>query len=86
MIWQFLENLIRKTTTAAVPILRDQLSLNYLIPDSLSQPEADTITLLITISNHKIWRARNKKIHQNSIIKTKSIIIQIKKQSYDVIN
>ena len=79
MIWQFLDSLIRKTTSIAVPIVQDQLSLNYLIPASLSQSEADTITLLITITNHKIWKARNTKIHQNTKINARLIVIQIKK-------
>ena len=79
MIWRFLDSLIRKTTSIAVPIVQDQLSLNYLIPAFLSQSEADTITLLFTITNHKIWKARNTKIHQNNKINATSIVIQIKK-------
>ena len=79
MIWQFLDSLIRKTTSIAVPIVQDQLSLNYSIPAPLSQLEADTITLLITITNHKIWKARNTNIHQNTKINARLIVIQIKK-------
>ena len=79
MIWQFLDSLIRKTTSIAVPILQDQLSLNDSIPASLTQSEADTIILLITITNHKIWKARNTKIYQNTKINARSIVIQIKK-------
>ena len=74
MIWQFLDSLIRKTTSIAVPIVQDQLSLNDSIPASLTQSEADTIILLITITNHKIWKAKNTKIYQNTKINARSII------------
>ena len=79
MIWQLVDSLIEKNTTIAVPIVQDQLSLNYLIPTSMSQSEADTIALLNTITNHKIWKVRNTKIHQNIITNAELIVIQIKK-------
>ena len=79
MIWEFLDSLIRKPTSIAVLIVQHQLSLNYITPASLSQLEADMITPLITITNHKIWEARNTKIHQNTKINARSMVIQIKK-------
>ena len=64
MIWQFVDFLIKKNHHYCRAIVQAQLSLNYTIPASLSQREADTIALLITITNHKIWKVRNAKIHQ----------------------
>ena len=46
MIWQFIDSLIEKTTTIIVPIVQDQLSLDYSIPTSLSQSEVDTIPII----------------------------------------
>ena len=66
-------------TTITAPISQTQLSLNYSIPKIFSQPEADTIALLFTITNHKIWKARIAKIHENKNTNARLIATQIKK-------
>ena len=59
--------------------MQDQLSLNYLIPTSLFQSEADMIAPFNTITNHKIGKARNTKILQYIKTNATGIVVQIKK-------
>ena len=79
LIRQFVDSSIQKTFTITAQIAQTQSSLNYSIATFLSQREAGTIALLITITNYKIRKARNAKIHQNINSNARLIVAQIKK-------